>query len=242
METEIEELALPKWPALLVQGKDVTEEQAREIILRTSVGWLDCNDKEWNEIVRNILGKPMKRDYSWDDDTTAAHAKVAHEWADCWPSVRPLYYLTNDRIASSWIGGPKGWIDWQGNIFCNTFNVGKWPGMGGLIDEAAALAEAFPFLEAKFQFLNHESGFTPEDEESLALLTIEFADGEITVDDSVQEPMTVDLGLEPSAIMMRFESASSERGCTEEQLTQAVGELKEKFPNIVDRSDWSPES
>ena len=38
-----------------------------------------------------------------------------------------LEYLSNHRIVSSWIGGPHGWCNWEGNIGCNNYNIGKHP-------------------------------------------------------------------------------------------------------------------
>lgn len=58
---------------------------------------------------------------------------------------------------SCWIGGTHGWCDWDGTIFANSFNVGKWPTVEEVEKDWQAIAAAFPFLDLRSQLLNRGS-------------------------------------------------------------------------------------
>ena len=47
MKKGIKKIALPKWSAMVVKGKSVTEEQAAEIIVRTDSAYFNNNDEEF---------------------------------------------------------------------------------------------------------------------------------------------------------------------------------------------------
>lgn len=125
---------LTKWPRLLVVGAPVTEEQANDILVRTCVpAYLSGNDKRWSEAVRHILG--FRQDEQPEDPALREDGAARMAWfREQWEyndrrkeelGILDLNYLYNARIASSWLGGPFGWCNWDGTIFCDNFNIGK---------------------------------------------------------------------------------------------------------------------
>jgi hypothetical protein len=145
--------SLIKWPALIVMGKKVTPEQAMEILIRTDSWWFSGNDHHLEKQLKEIAGLYLDKDNC--EDWRTAHdldqvVKEAH-------GVLDLEYLTNARIVSSWVGGPHGWCDWNGNIFCNNYNIGKWPSVKEVYEEWEKIAAAFPYLDLRCQLMNCET-------------------------------------------------------------------------------------
>lgn len=148
-------IALPKWPALLVQGDCVTPEQAAEILIRTDAYFPDFlgagNDRK--------LGEQLSLACGWIQPYEARHKPEYYEGLDKAreaAGVLNLEYLSNRRIVSSWIGGPHGWCNWDGTIGCDNYNIGKWPSIEEVEHEWALIAEAFPFLSLTSQLLSGE--------------------------------------------------------------------------------------
>lgn len=153
---------LTKWPRLLVKGEPVTREQANEILIRT-YSWSPCiNDREWEEQVCALgdeYGMPVY----------APHRLKPGEYGERWREIEgrrqaareragilDLHYLGNQRIASSWIGGPHGWCDWDGRIGCSDYNIGKWPSLEEVCEDWATIAAAFPYLDLHAQLVTDE--------------------------------------------------------------------------------------
>lgn len=139
-------LELGKWPRLLVAGDPVTEEQANEIILRTTDWWLNTNDVAWDRTVRALVG------------LVDPAGPMTLRGRPVWLGVHSLnlHYLANHRIASTWVGGPHGWCDWDGTIGCATYNLGKWPDRAAVTEEWRMVAAAFPFLRLRAQLVPDE--------------------------------------------------------------------------------------
>lgn len=141
-----------KWPAIVVVGKPVTEAQAREIIVRTSGLSFHSNNHEFTRRLHShIYGIEVDND-RWFDHNRYIMAMNKYG------IIRDLEYLTNHRIVSSYIGGPHGWCDWDGSIFCNTYNIGKYPSEKDVREEWARIATAFPYLDLKCQLWEKEVG------------------------------------------------------------------------------------
>lgn len=142
-----------KWPHLLVAGQPVTEAQADDILLRTMGGYWFTNDRGWRRQVAAILGVPLDKhdDFDW---------RAVKAWCDDVASP-DLNHLGNDRVMSSWIGGPKGWCDWDGTIGCGNYNIGKWPAIEEVEEDLAAIAAAWPFLDMRIQLVDDEEGDGP---------------------------------------------------------------------------------
>ena len=128
-----------KWPGLLVVGERVTPDQAAEIIVRTGRWPMNCNDEEANKLFNGLIG-PQK------------------EWKKSFLRINPiiLNYIHNERITTSYIGGPKGWANWDGKIFANSYNIGKWPSLSEVTDDWVRIAQEFPFLNLKCQVIDCE--------------------------------------------------------------------------------------
>ena len=147
---------LTKWPRLVVAGESVTEKQANEILIRTdSMRW-HTNDRDWSRTVSQITGVPqldwqVKRDVQDIGSVLEAQVEARHRLG-----YIDLQYLSNHRIASTWIGGPHGWCRWDGKIGSSKYNVGKWPKVEEVDDEWSAIAEAFPYLELSAQLVTNE--------------------------------------------------------------------------------------
>lgn len=141
-----------KWPALLVQGKKVTKEQAIEINFRTCGGYLSTNDENFLTQLAECFGVGLKG-YGYFD----------YEELDEKLHLVELEYLSNQNICSSWVGGVHGWCNWEGNIFSNNSNIGKWPSFEEVETDWKNIATAFPFLDIRCQLLNHEAGCEGEE-------------------------------------------------------------------------------
>jgi hypothetical protein len=169
---EFFKIGLPKWPGLLVKGEKVTEEQAAEIILRTS-GRISCNDHGFSNAVQCLIYDVQNNDEPdyYDKVNGLIREKLGLEkdspevWNKIWEyrsnreseiGILETSDLGNRRICSSWIGGTHGWCDWDGTISACNYNIGKWPDIESVYDEWVEIAKAFPFLDLKCQLLNHE--------------------------------------------------------------------------------------
>jgi hypothetical protein len=133
----------------LVVGEPVTEEQANEILIRTMPYSLFTNDKDWERQVCEVLGVGREPKYGMPSHDSL---KAARESLRC----LDLHYLENWRIASSWIGGPYGWCDWDGTIGCANYNIGKWPSVEAVTEDWLTIAAAWPFLDLRAQLVPDE--------------------------------------------------------------------------------------
>lgn len=141
-----------KWPRLVVTGRPVTPEQADNILIRTAdIHYLDCNDKEWNRTVgRIVFGDEDALDRSglpWFKEVRERARQL---------QVLNLEYLHTYRISSSWMGGPRGWCDWDGRIGCAAYSIGKGPGLDEVGAEWSEIAAAFPCLDLTAQLMSDE--------------------------------------------------------------------------------------
>ena len=217
MSTTPAEVSWPKWPALLVDGKKVTQLQAYEIIIRTTSGYLSCNDKAWEDLCRKIMGLPKHvwgaphRPEFWEQEQAAWKA-LGHI---------DLEYLDNDRIMSCWIGGSKGWVDWNGRIFTANYNIGKWPSMEEVRQDWIKIAKAFPFLDLTSQLM---SGETCE-EGIVPIAEFRIKDGKVR---SRKPGKVICGGPTDTGIALCHTGLSliQERGCSEEQLKAAVKHVR----------------
>jgi hypothetical protein len=230
MDFKLEDIDLPKWPALVVIGKRVTKDQAMEIIVRTdhAISYPCCNDHEWEKIIPNVVGYPPD-DWNVDKKETPEERKARWDKREkCLKELKflDLEYLTNSRIASSYIGGPHGWCDWEGRIGCNSYNIGKWPSATTVFNEWTKIAGAFPFLELTSQLFNGEQG------ENGTKPVVEFSikNGRVTAGPPVSmlgDPESID----PIrfAAVFTLPPSQRERGCTEEQLREAIALVRKNM-------------
>jgi hypothetical protein len=215
--SDIMNVSLPKWPALVVHGEPVTREQAMEILIRTDLWMVSTNDREWERLVLDAAGIRVNPKWGGADYEDVRRFREAM-------GVLDLEYLANCQIASCYIGGPRGWCDWNGRIGCSEYNIGKWPSVDMVAAEWATIAEAFPFLSLWSQLYSGEScqdGIVP---------VVEFIVERGAV--RVQRPAT--RALTPfrdiHAEVMGAFRPGGERGCSLETLSTAlahVGRIRE---------------
>lgn len=152
--SELLNRGLPKWPQMLVRGARVAPEQALEIIRRTDSFFSDGfggNDREWETLVRRIVGMPDEPDGMAD---WRAYADAREAWRARWGCI-DTEYVSNGWISNAFIFGPSGWCHPDGTISF-TFNVGKWPSVESIYDDWKKLAEAFPFLTVAVTLMDGE--------------------------------------------------------------------------------------
>lgn len=241
--TNIFDKGLPKWPALVVKGKPVTKDQAKEILIRTSSFYFGCNDKEWendiNEIVYGVRSNSfavsealMNKLNITKDEAYEMEQKLSERYHPL-----DLYYLRNERIASSWIGGPYGWCSWNGKIGASNYNIGKYPSVTEVYNEWVQIAEAFPYLDLKCQLMDSEAG---ENEEPKPVVEFEIKNGKVKAYEPTEILDYPVFGSEDLAF--RFSNPYAERGCDLETLkdafeyTEAIFSTKNK---IKENQFWS---
>ena len=89
-----------KWPTMLVMGNNVTKDQAKEIIIRTSGLQFTSNDKEYCKQLYEAAGVGSN-DRGWPKWEQWEQKKAEY-------GVLDLNYITNSRIVSCHIDGPIG--------------------------------------------------------------------------------------------------------------------------------------
>jgi len=203
-----------KWPRLLVLGEPVESVDAWEIIMRTTDwSWLPhaTNDRAWRTLVEGLLGTyaqiPRVPDYS----EPAHGAYFAYrEWARR-RGVLDLHYLHNARVASNWICGPHGWIDWDGQVEASTWNVGKWPKDEDIRFDLDRIAAAFPRLRMRVQVVEDEGAGRPAAEWLVER-------GEV----AWYDPEPRRLIATPQDCKIAYLRPGGERGCSVGQLVDAL--------------------
>jgi hypothetical protein len=236
-------LNLPKWPALLVVGKPVTREQAMEILIRTDSLYFSCNDYEFSKQLSEYLFDVELERAGFNQENTAIAKKLGVDESNSWAEIFnykeakiaevdsiPLNYLENDRIVSSWIGGPKGWCDWDGNIYTANYNIGKWPSVQEVYEDWKRIATAFPFLELRAQLLNCEAG--EEGAEPKAVVEFVIKNGKVRMVEPkklLTQPKDIDF-----ASALNFSNPHRERGCTIQKFKEAVDYCRSKMLQFKD--------
>jgi hypothetical protein len=202
-----------KWPGMIVKGDSVTPEQAAEILIKTDTSFPDFkyagNDQEFASALNEITGIPIDRTI-YDD-----YSKVYALAEKC--GVMRLSYLDNQRIYSSWVGGPNGWCDWNGTIFSNNKNIGKWPDVEAVATDWKRVLEAFPYLNLVCQLFDAETC----EEHAKPLVEFHVGDGVVRVEDS-DEPLDT---FSKSWDIGNLLALGRERGIT-------VNKLKEKIEQV----------
>jgi len=151
-----------KWPQLLVSDSKVSKDLAAEIIIRTSGLYASCNDHLFEHEVRSAFGlNVILYDYN-PKETNRDRIKKINEIYKQEALVKQelnildLEYLHNSQIVSSYIGGPHGWINWDGDIGCYEFIIGKWPSHEKVLQEWKLIANTWPELDFRSQLIPDE--------------------------------------------------------------------------------------
>lgn len=176
---------LPKWAELLVVGEPVGPGLAYDIIFRTCrLSRTYCNDEKWmrgfHKLIYGIdmpehLANPTLDDYFMDVYETKlgkttdkfTNAEWEKVYADCTSlrmkldaKIKPLDidWISNDQLASCYIYGPKGWVDWNGVVGNegNTYNLGKRPTVEGILRDWKLIARTYPQLTLRAWVFSHQ--------------------------------------------------------------------------------------
>jgi hypothetical protein len=241
-------VGLPKWSRLTVVGQSITPLQACEILIRTSSLRLSTNDKQFAtqimEAVYGItIGEPLKNSsnlieyYARLDgvDHTKMHDAKYFDLAEKhYNAIKQqlhlldLCYLENQRIVSCWVYGSHGWCNWDGSIFTDDYNIGKWPEAIDVYKDWLVIAGAFPFLKLRSQLYSGES--CAED----AVPVIEFIINNGVVACLVpSNPLpgirsTKQINEDHNTVGWPF-TEEHERGCTIEQFCSALNYVRDLY-------------
>jgi len=221
---------LPKWPGILVKGEKVTIDQAKEIIIRTDDLRFSSNDREFDKQLNfEVFGIQTN---GWNLTESVKAEKGIIDFHEIWDWIEKklsrykplsLNYLENSRVVSSWVGGPKGWCDWKGNISASNYNIGKYPSVEDVYNEWCLIAKEFPFLDLKAQLLNCEMC----EDDAVPEVVVEYVvkNGLVEIRDSdslLSKPTFPDF-------MRRINDLYGERGCSIEQFKDAINYVENKF-------------
>jgi hypothetical protein len=233
-KSEFFNIGLPKWPAFVVMGKPVTADQAMEILIRTDNLHFSSNDHEFDRQLNSIMYEIEipRGGYDSLSETIAQKLGVDKEdFSTRWKKIDEyeqhytqgvgqlrLSYLNNAQIVSSWIGGPHGWCNWNGDIGCRNYNIGKWPSVQDVYEDWKKIAKAFPFLDLKSQLMGHEAG--PDDGEDRPLIEFIVRAGKVRM--SVPKKPLTNTAFGSADMFARFNNPHAERGCTIELFEQAI--------------------
>ena len=174
------DISLPKWPQMIVAGKPVTVEQAKDIIFRTDrfltefSEYSGGNYRKFNKEYRDKAGitsvlPAIIKDRQLRDE-------IYDELRVIWPDIR---YVLNDWGSSNFIGGPHGWCSPSGKISYR-YNVGKWPSVQEIQEDWQEIATAFPYLDLNVTLMSGESC---EEDTSQPLVNIRVLGGIATLQD-----------------------------------------------------------
>ena len=163
---------LPKWPGVFVTGKNVTLEQAKDIIFRTDTSihrpseYMGGNDRRFRDKCAKVFGwKPYldlqtlcfnKETGSIENRQKLFDKLEANGFTDVWAigeawskemGIIATEYVYNSWLSSAYIGGPTGWVHPNGMIRVDGHNYGKWPSTENIVNEWKCLQAAFPFID-----------------------------------------------------------------------------------------------
>jgi len=156
--------SLAKWSQMIVTGKPVTPEQAKEIIFLTDSFLTDPSDyaggnaSQFNRWYRSQSGLDR---LNIEQKYPEGHTYQVTDWVkyqsllDALGVIRTSY-VTNDWASCCFIGGPHGWCHPNGTISFFD-NVGKWPSLTEIYEDWAAIAGRFPYLDLNVTLMNAEN-------------------------------------------------------------------------------------
>ena len=183
-QEELINQALPKWPQMLVTGKSVTVEQAKEIIFRTDDFLFDTS--EYSGGNNHAFNREYQRVAGLDRYTTSDQKELMKNWKKLWRFAELVreragfvgtQYVKNCWASCSFIWGAHGWCSPQGRIHFID-NVGKWPTIREVLDDWQAIAQAFPYLNLVATLMSGEGG----DEGTTPIVNIVVKDGTATLE------------------------------------------------------------
>lgn len=153
--------SLPKWPQLIIRGKELTAEQAEDIIFKTD-SFFTCtigNNHKWVKWARDELGLSTL----WPE-SNEGEEEWTKDWGTLYTTRQKFFdaigfvnteYISNSWLSSCFIFGPHGWCHPNGKISYSD-NIGKWPSVEEVYIEFETIAEKWPFLEMTARLMDRE--------------------------------------------------------------------------------------
>lgn len=221
-----------KWAGLVVVGKKITEEQAQEIIVRTSGLYFRSNNHKFVQgLYEHIFKKKLDHKvYHASICDFSTNSKEINSAMKRYGILTHLKYLENRQIVSSYIGGPHGWCNWDGTIFTNSYNVGKYPPTAGIFEEWKEIAREFPYLDLKCQLWNKEvseDGNTPCIQYNVKGGNVEVV---LPPEDLYVYPGSIDIH-KIGCVMSGGNHSEFECGCSLEHAIEVLDAVEEKLQN-----------
>ena len=233
---------------MLVTGEKVTPDQAAEILIRTDGGLPEpsSNTGHFDREVTKLFGVPFSgfraprdpmpegdeaRDMDWFNTHWDARRKLRKKL-----KMLDLSYLCNDQIVSSWIGGPHGWINWNGEIFSNNHNIGKWPSVECVHQDWKDIAKAFPYLSLTCQLMSGET--CEDDKEPLVEFTV--TNGTVSVEACKSGHPHLLPTVEPNFMALMSGNPNREVGISVHMLKALLEKMYGKIPQYKNKTytDW----
>lgn len=155
-------IGLPKWCQMVIEGDNITKEQAIEIIKRTDTFFIgECfgNNRSYIKEAKRLFDIKDMSDFEKEDFNVRIekYFKNKEELILRWNSIE-LTHLVNRWISNSWIGGANGWCHPNGEIkYCD--NIGKYPDVEEVYSDLEKLAAAFPFLNMTVTLMDGERDY-----------------------------------------------------------------------------------
>ena len=145
---------LSTWNGIVLEGQSISKEDAARVILRTTnLRGLNITDPLWKEKVFGMFGIPMNWDTDpLDPDLDPFFEEAVEKYgllADSSGFSR-LEFFSNWKIFSDSKWGAHGWVDWDGQVFCNSWDIGKYPTEDLIQEEWELISSCFPFLDLTF--------------------------------------------------------------------------------------------
>jgi hypothetical protein len=229
---------LGKLVAMVVDGDKVSKDQAKEIIIRTDSFNFNSDDAEFkkelicsvNEILNANMDLSIKQNSNFKEEygLSLENRKKYNKAKEKINLIEDIFYLQNDRITSLWMEGPHGWCDWEGNIFCNNYTIGKYPSFNyyknekyfyiEVEEEWKIIAKEFPFLNLKCQLYNgnvSEKGI-------YVVAQYDVKDGNVTMKTEDFDKIAFPVNGVLKHLFSGMYNSNIERGCTIEQFREAL--------------------
>lgn len=164
----LKDITLPKWTTMLIKGNTITKEQAMEVLVRTNDwGDFEHSEKEIEELYIAI----EKYFINFLPPEEQISGFNFYENKDLFFSTLKILDFSN--IHNTKIHSKRGWLDWNGKIFSNNYNLGKWPSALYVYEDIKNLVNNFNFIK----YLDVQLVEELEGGESIILLNIKYDNG-----------------------------------------------------------------
>lgn len=210
----LDNAVFPKWAAITLEGKSVTPQQALEIIIRTDDWSMYYGHDAWTKSIQQLVGWNFKpNEYCYDSFM---------QFKESIGSLG-LQYLSTDRIDSSYVEGANGWCDFEGKIYLNSKNIGKYADSAIVYEEFKLIAKEFPFLDFVCQIWSKE--YCEEGARPVIEYRVKSGDVEVFEPVTVMQLKDEDLSV-TNEFWMEYRNRKE---CTLEQIAEGLNLCLQKF-------------